>query len=117
MKKLLFVLLLLSSASFAEKISLQCKSVENPVYDISMLIDTDERTLRFGTLEYVLNYVSETHYHAYRVNFAGGEILLISRESGEYIRGGAALMSCIGKECSGIYTESFTYKGECKASF
>ena len=118
MKKLLLALMLISPFSFADNIALSCKPSGYADYVVSIVINTDTKTLNFGSFpSYTLNHVSDEYYYAHRIHAAGGEILIVSRLNGKYWRGGADTTTCPDSECSDTYASADTYTGVCRVAF
>ena len=72
--------MLLSQFVFADKIALHCKPSDYADYVVPIVINTDTKTLKFGSFpSYILNHVSDEYYYAYRIYAEGGEFLIVSR--------------------------------------
>jgi len=102
--------------SYAENIALQCKLSAADSYSISVVINTDAKTLKFGIVPYMLNHVSDDYYHAYRTDSYGGDILVINRANGKFWEGGVTTL-CNNEDCSDSF-KAITYnKGDCRLAF
>jgi len=118
MKKILLALMLLSQFVFADKIALHCKPSDYADYVVPIVINTDTKTLKFGSFpSYILNHVSDEYYYAYRIYAEGGEFLIVSRLNGKYLRGGASTNNCTDSKCSDTYAKADTYTGDCRVAF
>ena len=111
---LVVVLVLAAGPSWSASVTLQCKTSDGR-NAADLLIDLDNKMMRWGTTDYDIVHTDDKYITAYERNSGqvGGEVWVIERQTGEYMRGGVAELFGEKEKPKDKKLQTMTYSGRC----